>query len=45
MKGGFLRIDCSTLCLRNFIPKAKELLERMNQQGSKRGNTGLLLER
>ena len=37
IKGAFLRIACSSQCLRDFIPKAKELLERMKQQGSKRG--------
>ena len=39
-KGDFLRISFSTLSLRDFIPKAKELLERMKQQGFKRGTTG-----
>ena len=43
IKGEFLRIARSTLCLRDFIPKAKELLERMKQQGSKRGTTGTSL--
>ena len=31
----FLRTARSNLCLRDFIPKAKELLERMKQRGSK----------
>ena len=41
----FLRIACSTLCLRDFIPKAKELLERMKQQATKRGTTGTSLRK
>ena len=40
MKGEFLRIACSTPCLKDFIPKAKESLERMKQQGPKPGTTG-----
>ena len=43
IKGDFLRNARSTLCLRNCIPKAKELLERMKQQGSKHGTTGISL--
>ena len=34
VKGDFLRIGCSTLCLRNFLPKSKELLKRMKKQTS-----------
>ena len=40
IKGGFLRIASSTLCLRDFISKAKDLLEHMKEQGSKSVNTG-----
>ena len=40
VKGEFLKIARSTLCLRDFIPKAKDLLERMKQQGFKRGTKG-----
>ena len=32
IKGEFLRTARSTLCLREFITKAKELLERIKQQ-------------
>ena len=39
IEGGFLRTARSNLCLRDFIPKAKELLERMKQRGSKRVTT------
>ena len=39
IKGEILRITCLTLCLRDSIPKTKELLGRMKQQGSKRGTT------
>ena len=35
IKVEFLRIIRSNLCLRDLIPKDKELLERMKQQGSK----------
>ena len=45
IKGEFLRIACSTLCLMDFIPKAKELLEHMKQQGSKHGNTSTFLRK
>ena len=45
IKDEFLRIVRSTLCFRDFIPKAKELLERMKQQGSKRGTTGTSLRK
>ena len=45
MKAEFLRIARPTLCLRNFIPKAKELLERIKQQVSKRGTTGTCLRK
>ena len=45
IKGEFLRIARSTLSLRDFIPKAKELLECMKQQGSKRGITGIPLRK
>ena len=43
IKGEFLRIARSTLCFRDFIPKTKEFLERMEQQASKRGTTGTSL--
>ena len=43
--GGFLRIASSTLCLRDFISKAKELLEYMKQKASKGGNTGASLRK
>ena len=39
IKGEFLRIVCLTLCLRDSIPKTKELLGRMKQQSSKHGAT------
>ena len=45
IKGGFLRIASSTLCLRDFISKTKDLLEHMKQQGSKSGNTGTSLRK
>ena len=38
--GEFLRIARSTLCLWDFITKAKVLLEHMKQQRSKRGTKG-----
>ena len=41
-KGDFLRIYCSALCLRDFIPKAKEIIERTKQQGFKRCTTGTI---
>ena len=41
----FLRIACSTLRLRDLTPKANKLLERMKQQGSKRGTTGTSLRK
>ena len=31
IKGEFLKITCSTLCLRDFSSKAKELLERIRK--------------
>ena len=34
LKGEFLRIARSTLYLKDFVPKAKELLTRMNRQGA-----------
>ena len=37
VKGEFLRVVCSTLCLNNFIAKAKELLKDLQKQGF-RGN-------
>ena len=40
IKGQFLRTARSTICLRDFVPKAKKLLGRMKQQGSKPGTTG-----
>ena len=40
VKCEFLRIAFSTLWPRNFIPKAKDLVECMKQQGSKHGTTG-----
>ena len=40
IKGEFLRIAGSTLCLRGFIDAGKELLERMKQQSSKRDPAG-----
>ena len=43
--GGFLRIASSTLCLRDFMSKAKELLEYMKQKASKGGNTGTSLRK
>ena len=45
IKAAFLRIARSTLCLRDFTPKVKELLERMKQQGSKCGTTGTSLRK
>ena len=45
IKGEFLRIARSTLCLWGFTPKAKELLERMKQQGSKRCTTATSLRK
>ena len=44
IKSEFLRIARSTLCFRDFIPKAKELLERM-KQGSKCDATGTSLKK
>ena len=41
IKGEFLRIARSTLYLRDFKHKAKELLELTKQQGSKRGLTNM----
>ena len=32
IKGEFLRLICSTLCLRDFISMARVLLERMKQE-------------
>ena len=43
--GKFLRISSLTLCPRDFTPMAKELLERMKQQDSKRGTTGTFLRK
>ena len=40
IKGEFLRTAPSTLCLRAFIPKAKQFLERITHQGCKRCTTG-----
>ena len=34
VEGDFLRIGWSTRCLRNFLPKSKELLKRMKKQTS-----------
>ena len=45
IKGKFLRISGSTVCIRDFIHKAKELLEGMKQQGSKRGTTDTSLRK
>ena len=45
VKGEFLRTARSTLCLRDFKPKTKELLERMKQQGSKRRTRGTSLRK
>ena len=45
IKCEFLRIARSNLYLRNFIPKAKELFERMKQHGSKHGTTGTSLRK
>ena len=39
IKGEFLKMSFSTLYLRDFIPKAIELLEHMKQQVSKHGVT------
>ena len=44
IKGELLRIACLTLYLRDFMPKVKELLERMKQQGSKCGTAGTSLK-
>ena len=44
IKGDFLRISCSTLCLRYFIPNAKQLLVLIKQQDSKRCTTGTSLK-
>ena len=44
-KGNFLRIVCLNLYLRDFIPKAKRLLECMKPQGSKPGTTGTSLRK
>ena len=45
IKDETLRLARSTLCLRDFIPKAKWLLKRMKQQGPKRGTTGTSLKK
>ena len=45
IKGKFLRTARSALYLRDFIPKAKELLEHMKQQGFKPGATGTSLKK
>ena len=45
IKCDFLNIACSTLCLWDFIPKGKELLEHMKQQGSKRGTADTFLRK
>ena len=45
IKSDFFRIARSTLCLRDFILKAKEFLGRMKQQGSKRGTSGTSLRK
>ena len=45
VEGEFLRTAPSTLYLRDFVNKAKELLEGMKQQGSKRGTTGTPLRK
>ena len=45
IKGNFLRIACSTLYLRDFIPKAKKLLESMKQQGCKHATKGISLQK
>ena len=43
IKGQFLGTVCSIICLKDFMSKAKELLERIKQQCSKRGTTGTSL--
>ena len=45
IKVEFLTISCSTLCLRGFISKAKELLEHIKQEDSKRGTAGTSLRK
>ena len=45
IKGEFLKIAHSTLWLRDFKPKAKELLGCMKQQGSKRSTMGTFLRK
>ena len=43
IKGEFLRISCSTLCLNDFIAKTKELLKCMQIQSSKGNKTNASL--
>ena len=45
IKGKFLRIVCWTLCLHNFITKAKYLLKRIKKQGSKDNKIDNTLEK
>ena len=45
IKGGFSRTASSFLCLRDFIPNSKELLERMKQQGPKRATISTSLRK
>ena len=45
IKSKFPRITCSTLCLKSFIPKAKELSEHIKQPDSKSGTMGTSLRK
>ena len=44
-KGKFLRIVCSTLCLKDFIPKAKKVKERIKEQDPNRVTTRTSLKK
>ena len=45
IEGEFFRIFPLTVCLRDFLPMAKELLERLKQQSFTRGTTSTSLRK
>lgn len=45
IKGKFLRIACSTLCLKDFIPKAKKVKKRIKEQDPNRVTTRTSLKK